>query len=365
MLVVSIAVTGRYGANYGEISERKSKKSGDRYQPAGMVLVPGGYFKFGGYGNRIKDRNKNLETVGVASFYIDAAPISNSQYREFIEFAKKNPNGFNSSSSENPDSDNEDEENEDEDIKNSKKDTLSEKSTQPQSDYEDKEEIDDEIDPKDEEVKYMNVIITPDKKAWLSICYDKSSSFYKFLDSFSEDYHGCPAYDSFPIVSISLEAAKEFAQWRTDRLNEYRIKSGLPKIPQFRLPTNEEYGFAQRGGAGLPKYSFGGPNARKFNGEMMLNAKLTRGVLGECGYMGPSPVGRFPANKYGIYDMSGNVASWTSTTAKSNKGEELKCSMGGSWIDFSYYCQVDTVYYSNGEPSPGIGIRCVTSVVGF
>lgn len=371
----SIAITGRYGANYGEISSSKPNKSWDNYQPAGMVLVPGGYFKFGGYGNSIKTKSEPLKTIGVASFYIDASPISNSQYKQFLDFAKKNPNGLknnNSNATNEEDEEEEDDENENENEKSntSKTDATENDDNESDDDNEDDETSDSQKIEENQgsnylNVKYMGVVVSPNNKAWTTICFNKNSSLYKFLDAFANDYFNCEAYDSFPVVCVSHEAAKKFAEWRTDQLNQYRSKAGLTKVPAIRLATVEEYAFAQRGGASMPKYAFGGPSPRKPKGEMMMNSKLTRGVLGECGYMGPSPSGKFPPNKYGIYDMSGNVASWTATITKSNNGQDLVCSMGGSWCTFAYYAQVDTVYLSNGNPNPGIGIRCVMSKVGF
>jgi len=79
------------------------------------------------------------------------------------------------------------------------------------------------------------------------------------------------------------------------------------------IPTEAEWELAARGGLDGAEFAWGD----EFNpgGEWMANTwqgEFPIQNTGADGYDGTSPVGVFPANGYGLYDMIGNVWEWTS-----------------------------------------------------
>lgn len=334
LLVTGFSIVGRHGAGYGEISAIKDNDSFDGYVPAGMVLVPGGRFTAGSYGNNHEAVGVTNSTKSVQSAYWDRATISNSQYNEFLSYAEKNPNG----SGKNKSSDDDDDDDEDDD---------------------DDDDENEDRNEKDKEIYYKGVLVSPDKSAWRVVAMPDDSAFITFLDILAEEYFTNPAYDSFPVVCITKAAAEKFADWRTEMLNDYRVSENLPTLPVFRLPTADEYSYAARGGAPMPKYSFGGPYALDNKGEELMNFKAKR-----CSpNTGPTRCqGQVSTeNGYGLFHMSGNVFSMTSTTKISKfSGENLYCVMGGSWASVEACAQIGfQLFVKEDFRAPIIGFRCV------
>lgn len=102
--------------------------------------------------------------------------------------------------------------------------------------------------------------------------------------------------DRFPVVHVAWEDVKAYADW-----------SGK------RIPTEAEWEFAARGGFERQEFAWGEELAPK--GRMLANywqGEFPHENLLLDGYARTAPVGSFPPNGYGLFDMIGNAWEWTS-----------------------------------------------------
>ena len=229
-------------------------------------------------------------------------------------------------------------------------------------------------------LKDVEVKIFPDTLTWT---HDYS---YSFNDPTTKNYFWHPAFDDYPVVGINWKQATAFAHWRTKMMNSFLKEIKQPTLPEFRLPTESEWEYASRGGLDASPYPWGGPYTRNLQGCFLANFKPLRGNYVADGGLKAIKTASYNPNGYGLYDMAGNVAEWTSNAydesgfsyshdmnmdyhynAKEDDNEVLKRKSirGGSWKDIAYFIQTSTRSFEYQDTAKSyIGFRCAVDFLG-
>jgi formylglycine-generating enzyme len=171
---------------------------------------------------------------------------------------------------------------------------------------------------------------------------------------------GKTAPENEPVTQVSFADAQAYAKWQGKR-----------------LPSEAEFEYAARGGLEGKTYAWG--DELHPGGKYLANfwqGSFPEKNTSADGFTSRSPVGSFPPNGYGLYDITGNVWEWTSDwfsaeyysrspidNPKGPDNGEEKVIRGGSWMCCSNFCSGYRVASRQHTPVDSglnnLGFRCV------
>lgn len=223
------------------------------------------------------------------------------------------------------------------------------------------------------------VPVYPDTLVWIR------DFTYSYNEPMTYKYFSHVGFDEYPVVGVSWNQARAFCDWRTKLQRDYRSRMNDTPAHDYRLPTESEWELAARGGHQATIYAWGSYYTRNTQGCFMANFKPMRGnyVADSDTRVTTTKTGSFDPNDYGLYDMAGNVAEWTSS-AYFESGYDLmndlnpqveyyarpdepivmkrKVVRGGSFKDAAYFIRNSTRSFEYQDTTKSyIGFRCVRS----
>ena len=229
--------------------------------------------------------------------------------------------------------------------------------------------------PRGKFITRYDIPVYPDTLVWVR------DFAYSYNEPMSKQYYSHPAFGNYPVVGVTWKQATAFSEWRTHYLNSFLINKNRATESPFRLPTEAQWEYAARGGRSQSPYPWGGPYLRNRKGCLLANFKPGRGNYPEDGGFYTVRADAYWPNDFGLYNMAGNVAEWTSSlyyeggynfqhdmnpdirwNAKDQDPPRMKRKVirGGSWKDVGYFLQTSTRAYEYQDTAKSyIGFRCV------
>lgn len=404
MIATTWGCGGGVGGPQGQVVGSTIKVNNVVSVPVGMTWVPSGVMHMGASDQDIRNANdvKN-RTVQMLGFYMDATEVTNAEYRQFVNWVKD-------STAHSILGDYKDLDDGTQVIDWRKKLKWSDADLQDQMsayytpsnesiwgkkefdhsklkyhyetfDYDQmaKQSVPGQSQNRLNYLTKYDVITYPDTTVWMKMFS------YSYNEPITHQYFWYPAFDKYPVVGVNWYQANAFCNWRTQLWRSYRDSKKMYLEGAFRLPSEEQWEWAARGGRTQSPYPWGGPYIVNKKGCYLANFKPSRGNYSADGGLYTVRADAYWPNDYGLYNMSGNVSEWTSSPYEINTYANIadmspeirsraketdhpwwkrKVIRGGSWKDVAGMLQVSSRDYEFADTAKAfIGFRCITEYI--
>lgn len=398
LLVVLVASCGKKES--GELVGVLDRPAWKGINPYGMVYIPSGTFHAGPSDQDVSNTFvQRPKAISIQGFFMDDTEITNNEYRQFVYWVRDSlAHAYLDHFIEDPETGEEridwdydidwaDEaledlyyQGDDRFLGKKEMDVTKLKFTYEWYDW--KKAVQDKGNSaRNSFIKRREVSVYPDTLVWIR------DFAYSYNEPMTRNYFWHPAFDDYPVVGVDWHMATAFTYWRTKIWNAYQAngKDGV-NTEEFRLPTEHEWEYAARGGHDLAPFPWGGYYIRNSKGCLLANFKPGRGNYPEDGGQYTVKADAYFPNDYGLYNMSGNVAEWTSTAYQENaysfvhdlnpdirydaqdddpEAFKRKVIRGGSWKDIMFYLQTGTRHWEYQDTTKSyIGFRCALTFLG-
>jgi sulfatase modifying factor 1 len=144
-----------------------------------------------------------------------------------------------------------------------------------------------------------------------------------------------------PVVCVSWHDEQDYIRW----LNQKARVASYDEAPlPYRVPTWEEMEYAARAGTTTLYYWGDTPRRDRANYGKVLCLPCGPMREGPDRWLYTSPVGSFPPNPWGLYDMAGNAWQWADSCRTYSKSRPLsqcqyEVAHGGSWLTSPEFLQ--------------------------
>lgn len=228
-----------------------------------------------------------------------------------------------------------------------------------------------------------------------TLCWDRAD--IGNADKLITNYSDHPTYRYYPVIGISYNQAVYFCEWRSYMVNELlyiranKLKhhpdsekvymARAPKKVKYRLPTKEEWEYAAAAGLDYCNFPMGYESLTTYNVPVnntleyynyytkdfrAIDKKCEKAIEVGCPTTG---IYSGKANRYGLYQMLGNVSELTADTLVKGfnyslplynieRSESERGSYTMNSLTYNY-----TISKKYKRPEPWIGFRCVAEIL--